>query len=67
MCYWMKEKPSCTISPNILLLKKVPHRHFVSNIPKILPCYFLYDHSLLFDLSRNAWEALRVFSQEAVP
>jgi hypothetical protein len=48
-------------------LKRVPHRHFVFSIPKILRRYFLYDRSLLSDLSRCAWEALKVFFQETVP
>jgi hypothetical protein len=49
------------------VLKKVPHRHFVFSIPKILRRYFLYDRSLLSELSGCAWEALRVFSRETVP
>ncbi|MCX5847111.1 MAG: transposase [Deltaproteobacteria bacterium] len=49
------------------VLKKVPHRHFVFSIPKILRRYFLYDRKLLADLSRCAWDALTVFLQEAVP
>ena len=49
------------------VLKKVPHRHFVFSIPKILRRYFLYDRSLLSKLSRCAWEALRAFFREAVP
>jgi ribosomal protein S27E len=49
------------------VLKKVPHRHFVFGIPKILRRYFLYDRKLLADLSRCAWYALKVFLQEAVP
>lgn len=49
------------------VLKKVPHRHFVFSIPKILRRYFLYDRSLLPDLSRCAWESLKVFLQEVVP
>jgi len=48
------------------VLKSVPHRHFVFSIPKILQRYFLYDRSLLSELSRFAWEALRVFFQETV-
>ena len=31
------------------VLKKVPHRHFVLGIPKILRRYFLYDRRLLAD------------------
>ncbi|TRZ75934.1 MAG: transposase [Deltaproteobacteria bacterium] len=49
------------------VLKRVPHRHFVFSIPKILRRYFLYDRKLLADLSRSAWEPLKVFLQEAVP
>jgi len=37
------------------VLKKVPLRHFVFGIPKILRRYFLYDRKLLADLSRSAW------------
>ncbi len=44
-----------------------PHRHFVFSIPKILRRYFLYDRKLLADLSRCAWESLKVFIQDAVP
>jgi len=47
--------------------KKIPHRHFVFTIPKILRRYFLYDRKLLAALSRCAWESLKVFMQEAVP
>jgi hypothetical protein len=43
------------------------HRHFIFSIPKILRGYFLYDRKLLADLSRCAWESLKVFLQEAVP
>ena len=49
------------------VLKKVPHRHFIFSIPKILRRYFLYDRKLLADLSRCAWESLKVFIQQAVP
>jgi len=49
------------------VLKKVPHRHFVFSIPKILRRYFLYDRKLFADLSRCAWESLKVFLQDAVP
>jgi len=31
------------------VLKKIPHRHFVFSIPKILRRYFLYDRKLLAD------------------
>ena len=49
------------------VLKKIPHRHFVFSIPKILRRYFLYDRKLLADLSRCAWESLKVFIRDAVP
>ena len=49
------------------VLKKIPHRHFVFSIPKILRRYFLYDRKLLAALSRCAWESLKVFMQQAVP
>ena len=49
------------------VLKKVPHRHFIFSIPKILRRYFLYDRKLLAGFSRYAWESLKVFIQQAVP
>ncbi len=49
------------------VLKKIPHRHFVFSIPKILRRYFLYDRKLLAALSRSAWESLKLFMQQAVP
>ena len=49
------------------VLKEVPHRHFVFGIPKMLRRYFLYDRKLLSDLSRCAWESLKIFLREAVP
>ena len=49
------------------VLKKVPHRHFIFSIPKILRRYFLYDRKLLPALSRCAWESLKIFIREAVP
>jgi len=49
------------------VLKKIPHRHFVFSIPKILRRYFLYDRKLLADLSRCAWKSLKVFLQHSVP
>jgi hypothetical protein len=48
------------------VLKKVPHRHFILSIPKILRRYFLYDRKLLSSLSRCAWEALKEFYQVLV-
>jgi|YelNatPaOPRAMG01_1025707.scaffolds.fasta_scaffold52738_2 hypothetical protein len=49
------------------VLKKVPHRHFIFSIPKILRRYFLYDRKLLAGLSRCAWDSLKVFIQQTVP
>lgn len=49
------------------VLKKVPHRYVVFSISKILRRYSLYDRDLLSDLSRYAWESLKLFLQEAVP
>jgi len=49
------------------VIKAVPHRHFIFSIPKILRRYFLYDRKLLSELSRCAWETLKVFFQETVP
>ena len=40
------------------VLKKVPHKHFVFSIPKILRIYFLFDRSLLKELSRISWEVI---------
>ncbi|MEN6318919.1 MAG: transposase [Syntrophaceae bacterium] len=48
------------------VLKKVPHRHFVFSIPRILRRYFLYDRKLLADLSRCAWGTLKGFLQTEV-
>ena len=45
------------------VLKAVPHRHFVFSIPKILRRYFLYDRKLLTELSRSAWQSLKLFLQ----
>jgi integrase len=46
------------------VLKKVSHRHFVLSIPTILRRYFLYDRDLLSDLSRRAWESLKLFIRD---
>jgi hypothetical protein len=48
------------------VLKAVPHRHFTFSIPKILRRYFLYDRRLLSELSRCAWDALKVFLQTII-
>jgi len=49
------------------VLKKVPHRHFIFSLPKILRRYFLYDRKLLAVLGRCTGESLKAFLQEAVP
>ncbi|MCG6533849.1 MAG: transposase zinc-binding domain-containing protein [Syntrophales bacterium LBB04] len=49
------------------ILKAVPHRHFTFSIPKILRRYFLYDRTLLSELSRCGWESLKVFFQSIIP
>jgi hypothetical protein len=41
------------------ILKKVPHRHFVFSIPKILRIYFLFNRSLLKELSKISWEVIK--------
>jgi len=43
------------------ILKKVPHRHFVFSIPKILRIYFLFNRNLLKELSRISWEVIREY------
>jgi hypothetical protein len=48
------------------VLNEFPHRHFVFSIPKILRRYFLYDRDLLSDLTRCAWESIKLFLQETV-
>ena len=45
----------------------MPHWHFIFSIPKILRRYFLYNRSLLSDLSHCGWESLKIFFQETVP
>ena len=40
------------------VLKKVPHRHFVFSIPKILRIYFLFNRNLLKELSKISWEVI---------
>lgn len=49
------------------LLKKIPHRHVVFSIPKILRRYFLFDGKLHADLCRCAWESLKVSLRKAIP
>jgi hypothetical protein len=45
----------------------VPHRNFVFSTPKILRTYFLYDRKLLTELSRSAWQSLKIFLRATVP
>ena len=49
------------------VIKAVPHRHFVFSIPKILRRYFLYDRSLLLELSRCIWETLKIYYPSCLP
>ena len=48
------------------VLKNVPHRHFVFSIPKIIRIYFLFDRTLLKELSRIAWEVLGPYYKNSV-
>jgi len=36
------------------LIKVVPHRHVVCNIPNVLRRYFIYDNKLLSELSSTS-------------
>jgi len=45
------------------VLKKVPHRHFVFSIPKILRKYFLFNRKLLKELSKVSWDILKNYYQ----
>ena len=48
------------------MLKNVPHRHFVFSIPKIIRIYFLFDRTLLKELTRIAWDVLGLYYKNAV-
>ena len=48
------------------VLKQVPHRQWVFSIPKRLRRYFLYDRSLLSQLSRCAWKVLSLYLKQGV-
>lgn len=39
----------------------VPHRHVIFSIPKLIRRCFLFDRTLLADLSRVAWETLKEY------
>jgi hypothetical protein len=49
------------------VLRNLLHRHIVFSIPKILRWYFFYDRDLLSDLSRCAWESLKLPFPEDLP
>jgi len=48
------------------VLKKVPHRHFVFSIPKIIRIYFLFDRALLKELAKIAWQVLSCYYKNAL-
>ena len=48
------------------VLKNVCHRHFVFSIPKIIRIYFLFDRTLLKELTKIAWEVLFLYYKNAV-
>ncbi len=49
------------------VLAKVPHRHIVFSLPKIIRRNFLYDRKLLGKMSRCAWECLEFFLKASCP
>ena len=49
------------------VLRALPHWHFVFSIPEILRSYFLYNRTLLLELSRCAGATLKEFFQAAIP
>jgi hypothetical protein len=49
------------------VLAKVPHRHVVFSLPKIIRRNFLYDRKLLGKLSRCAGECLEFFLKASCP
>lgn len=48
------------------LLEPLPHVQAVLSIPKLLRPYFLHDRSLLTDLARCAWRALKLHIEQAL-
>ncbi len=48
------------------VLKQVPHRQWVFSIPKRLRRYFMYDRSLLSQLSRCAWKVSSLYLKQGV-
>jgi hypothetical protein len=69
MCPPCHQKRSLAFGEWVLthVLPPVPYRHFVLSIPKILRRLFLRDRSLLADLSRCGWQALKTVIRAAVP
>jgi hypothetical protein len=69
MCPSCHQKRSVAFRQWVLthVLPPVPYRHFVLSTPKILRRLFLRDRSLLADLSRCGWQALKTVIQAAVP
>jgi hypothetical protein len=49
------------------VLAKVPHRHIVFSLPKIIRRNFLYDRKLLGKMSRCGWECLEFFLKASCP
>lgn len=49
------------------VLARVPHRHIVFSLPKIIRRNFLYDRKLLGGMSRCAWECLEFFLKTSCP
>lgn len=48
------------------VLESIPHRHWVFSLPKCLRIYFMYDRSLLADLSQCAWKTLSAYLKASV-
>jgi len=69
MCPSCHQKRSVAFGEWVLthVLPPLPYRHFPLSIPKILRRLFLRDRSLLADLSRCGWQALKSVMQAAVP
>jgi len=49
------------------VLKQVPHRQWVFSIPKRLRIYFMFDRSLLAELSQCAWKVLSAYLKQGTP
>jgi hypothetical protein len=48
------------------LLEPLPHVQAVLSIPRLLRPYFLHDRSLLTDLARCAWRALKLYIEQSL-